>query len=250
MGEVYKARRVDAEYRHEVAIKLVHAVPGASFIGNRLRAERQILASLQHPNIARLLDGGTTAEGVPYLVMELIDGKPINDYCDEQQLDVRARLNLFLQVCAAVQFAHQRMVIHRDLKPSNILVTRDGVPKLLDFGISKILDPRAVPEQTDVTIATLGILTPQYASPEQLLGESVTTASDVYSLGVLLYEILTGSRPYALPDDTSREARVSAIRSEPRRPSAVAANRQLRGDLDRIVLMALRQGARTALRHG
>jgi non-specific serine/threonine protein kinase/serine/threonine-protein kinase len=241
MGEVYKARRVDDEYRHDVAIKLVHALPGASFIGNRLRAERQILASLQHPNIARLLDGGTTAEGVPYLVMELIDGKPITDYCDEHKLDVRARLNLFLQVCAAVQYAHQRMVIHRDLKPSNILVTREGVPKLLDFGISKILHPRAVPERTDVTIATLGILTPQYASPEQLLGEPVTTASDVYSLGVLLYEVLTGTRPYALPDDTSREMRVSAIRSEPRRPSTVAANRQLRGDLDRIVLMALRR---------
>src|SRR6185436_18730793 len=126
---------------HEVAIKLVHAGPGPSIVATRLRAERQILASLQHPHIARLLDGGTTDEGIPYLVMELIDGQPITDYCDGQKLDTAARLRLFIQVCSAVQYAHQRMVIHRDLKPSNILVTREGVPKLLDFGIAKILEP-------------------------------------------------------------------------------------------------------------
>jgi len=193
MGEVYKARRVDDEYQQEVAIKLVHAGPGLSFIGSRLRAERQILAGLEHPNIARLLDGGTTEQGVPYLVMELIDGQPITEYCSQHSLDVAARLKLFIQVCSAVQFAHQRMVIHRDLKPGNVLVTHDGVPKLLDFGISKILEPGTTSGgRADLTIAALGILTPQYASPEQLLGQSVTAASDVYSLGVLLYELLTG----------------------------------------------------------
>jgi non-specific serine/threonine protein kinase/serine/threonine-protein kinase len=245
MGEVYRARRVDDEYQHEVAIKLVHAGPGSSFVGSRLRAERQILASLQHPNIARLLDGGTTETGIPYLVMELIDGQLITDYCDEHRLDTTARLKLFLQVCSAVQYAHQRMVIHRDLKPGNILVTREGVPKLLDFGISKILEPGASTggstRPAEHTIATLGILTPQYASPEQLLGEPVTTASDVYSLGVLLYELLTGVRPYSLPDGITNEQRLAAQGTEPRRPSAVARERRLRGDLDRIVLMALRR---------
>ena len=245
MGEVYKARRVDDEYQQQVAIKLVHGGPGSSFIGSRLRAERQILASLEHPNIARLLDGGTTQEGVPYLVMELIDGQPITEYCDRRELDIAARLRLFVQVCAAVQFAHQRMVIHRDLKPGNVLVTQDGEPKLLDFGISKILEPGAATGgRADPTIATLGILTPQYASPEQLLGESVTAASDVYSLGVLLYELLTGSRPYDVPDHARHEQRVAMLAVEPKRPSLVARQdiqRQLRGDLDKIVLMALRR---------
>ncbi|MEJ0036070.1 MAG: serine/threonine-protein kinase [Gammaproteobacteria bacterium] len=245
MGEVYKARRVDDEYQQQVAIKLVHGGPGSSFIGGRLRAERQILASLEHPNIARLLDGGTTDEGVPYLVMELIDGQVITEYCAERSLDVAARLKLFIQVCSAVQFAHQRMVIHRDLKPGNVLVTRDGVPKLLDFGISKILEPGAVTGgRADLTIATLGILTPQYASPEQLRGEAVTTASDVYSLGVLFYELLTGSRPYDVPDHAPHEQRVAMLGVEPKRPSLVAhkdVQRYLRGDLDKIALMALRR---------
>jgi non-specific serine/threonine protein kinase/serine/threonine-protein kinase len=245
MGEVYRARRVDDEYQQQVAIKLVHGGPGSSFIGSRLRAERQILASLEHPNIARLLDGGTTEEGVPYLVMEFIDGQPITDYCGEQNLDVAGRLKLFIQVCAAVQFAHQRMVIHRDLKPGNVLVTKEGVPKLLDFGISKILEPGATTGgRPELTIATLGILTPQYASPEQLLGEAVTTASDVYSLGVLLYELLTGSRPYDVPDHALHEQRVAMLGNEPKRPSLVApkeVQRALRGDLDKIALMALRR---------
>jgi len=245
MGEVYRARRVDDEYQQQVAIKLVHGGPGSAFIGSRLRAERQILASLEHPNIARLLDGGTTDEGVPYLVMELIDGQPITDYCTQARLDVAGRLKLFLQVCAAVQFAHQRMVIHRDLKPGNVLVTTDGVPKLLDFGISKILDPGATSGgHAEHTIATLGILTPQYASPEQLLGQPVTAASDVYSLGVLLYELLTGSRPYDVPDHAPHEQRLTMLGTEPRRPSLVAQKdiqRHLRGDLDKIALMALRR---------
>ncbi len=258
MGEVYKAIRADAEYQHEVAIKLVHSGRGPSFVGNRFRTERQILASLQHPNIARLLDGGTTSEGITYLVMELIDGQPITDYCDEQGLDTTARVKLFLQVCAAAQYAHQHMVIHRDLKPSNILVTRDGVPKLLDFGIAKILEPGAAPERAGLTVAALGILTPEYASPEQLQGESVTTASDVYSLGVLLYELLTGVRPYEIPAEAPHTARLVAMDSEPKRPSTVVRgtartrsasrdgspeklHRRLRGDLDRVVLMALRK---------
>ena len=245
MGEVYKARRVDDEYQQQVAIKLVHGGPGSSFIGSRLRAERQILASLQHPNIARLFDGGTTEEGVPYIVMELIDGQPITEYCARHNLDIAARLRLFVQVCTAVQFAHQRMVIHRDLKPGNVLVTHDGVPKLLDFGIAKILEPGATTgARADLTIAALGILTPQYASPEQLLGEPVTAASDVYSLGVLLYELLTGSRPYDVPDHALHEQRVAMLRTEPKRPSLVAnqdTQRALRGDLDKIALMALRR---------
>jgi eukaryotic-like serine/threonine-protein kinase len=249
MGEVYRARRVDDEYQQQVAIKLVHGGPGSSFIGSRLRAERQILASLEHPNIARLLDGGTTDEGagtgVPYLVMEFIDGQPITEYCTGSNLDVAARLKLFVQVCAAVQFAHQRMVIHRDLKPGNVLVTKDGVPKLLDFGISKILEPGATTGgRPDLTIATLGILTPQYASPEQLLGQPVTTASDVYSLGVLLYELLTGSRPYDVPDHAPHDQRAAMLDVEPKRPSLVApqnVQRHLRGDLDKITLMALRR---------
>jgi tetratricopeptide (TPR) repeat protein len=245
MGEVYRARRVDDEYQQQVAIKLVHGGPGSAFIGSRLRAERQILASLEHPNIARLLDGGTTDEGVPYLVMEFIDGQPITDYCTQAGLDVAGRLKLFLQVCAAVQFAHQRMVIHRDLKPGNVLVTTDGVPKLLDFGISKILEPGATTGgRAEHTIATFGILTPQYASPEQLLGEPVTTASDVYSLGVLFYELLTGVRPYDVPDHAPHEQRVAMLGTEPKRPSLVAhkdIQRHLRGDLDKIARMALRR---------
>jgi non-specific serine/threonine protein kinase/serine/threonine-protein kinase len=270
MGEVYRAVRTD-EFTQEVAIKLVRASsPGASpFIAERLRTERQILASFNHPNIARLLDGGTTDEGVPYLVMELIEGQPITAYCDALKLSASARLGLFIEVCEAVQYAHQRMVIHRDLKPSNILVTAEGGPKLLDFGIAKILEPSAFAGHGDTTITALRLLTPSYASPEQLAGQTVTAASDVFSLGVILHELLTGVRPFSRTDRPERGAGVpeELITTLPRRPSSLfretgrrrapdapdldalcglrgatpqKLRKQLQGDLDNIILMALR----------
>jgi eukaryotic-like serine/threonine-protein kinase len=215
MGEVYQAIRADGQYDKRVAIKLVRAGWDTSSILDRFRHERQILASLDHPNIARLLDGGTTEEGVPYLVMELIEGIPIDQYCDNNNLNVTERLQLFGQVCAAVQYAHQRLVIHRDIKPSNILVTGEGVPKLLDFGIAKILDPSAGAETTMVRP-----MTPEYASPEQIRGEAITTATDVYSLGVVLYRLLAGRSPYPESTRTPIEFARIICEAEPLRPSA------------------------------
>src|SRR5262245_17224311 len=182
MGTVYRAARADGQYEKQVAVKLVRSGHDTTSVVERFRHERQILASLDHTNIARLLDGGTTEDGIPYLVMELIEGTPIDEYCNQHALSISKRLEIFRQVCSAVQYAHQRLVIHRDIKPGNILVTSEGTPKLLDFGIAKILDPGGASEAT-----MLHPLTPEYASPEQIRGEAITTATDVYSLGVVLY---------------------------------------------------------------
>src|SRR5690349_193779 len=197
MGAVYLAER-DDEFRQQVAIKLVKRGMDSEFVLRRFRNERQILAALNHPNIARLLDGGTTTDGRPYFVMEYIEGKPITEYADQQRLSTAERLQLFQEVCAAVHYAHQNLVIHRDIKPSNILVTADGTPKLLDFGIAKLLNPDLAAHTLEATAVAIRLMTPEYASPEQVKGEAITTASDVYSLGVLLYELLTGHCPYRL----------------------------------------------------
>ena len=266
MGEVYRAFRADDQYRKEVALKIVRAGQDSGFVLSRFKSERQILANLEHPNIARLLDGGTTEEGIPYFVMELIEGMPITEYCDAKKLGIADRLELFSQVCAAVQYAHQGLIIHRDIKPANILVTADGTPKLLDFGIAKILASESSAGSTE-TLATFRILTPRYASPEQIKGEPMTTASDVYSLGVVLYELLTGQSPYGSARGTSGEFAEAACQNEPPKPSFVVCRsarsdgesggpavlselrggsperlrKQLRGDLDNVVLMALRK---------
>lgn len=217
MGEVYRAGRADGQYEKEVAIKLVRGGYDTAAVLDRFRHERQILASLDHPNIARLLDGGTTDEGIPYLVMELIVGTPIDQYCEAHGLNITERLRLFLQVCLAVQYAHQRLVIHRDIKPGNILVTKEGVPKLLDFGIAKILDPAS---SSETTIASP--MTPEYASPEQIRGEPITTATDVYSLGVVLYQLLAGRSPYpAAKTRTPHEFARAICEFEPERPSLI-----------------------------
>jgi serine/threonine protein kinase len=176
MGEVYKAFRADDQYKKQVAIKLVRTGQDSDFVVNRFKNERQILASLDHPNIARLLDGGTTENGVPYFVMELIEGLPIDEYCDTHKLPITERLKLFVQVCSAVQYAHQHLFIHRDIKPSNVLVTSEGVPKLLDFGIAKILEGSAVAAQFEPTLTFFRVLTPGYASPEQAKGATITTS--------------------------------------------------------------------------
>ena len=272
MGEVYRALRADEQYKKEVAIKLVRAGRDSSLFLRRFRNERQILASLDHPNIARLLDGGTTQEGDPYLVMELIEGQPINEYCDQRKLTISARLKIFLEVCSAVQYAHSRLIVHRDIKPSNVLVTAQGIPKLLDFGIAKILDPSDGTEGVEATL-TLRMLTPAYASPEQIRAEPITTASDVYSLAVVLYQLLTGRLPYDVTTRTPEGMLRAVLETEAGKPSgtvgraeaeaaarggkgssaAVSAmrgttperlRRRLRGDLDNIVLMALRKEPR------
>ncbi|MFL6213683.1 MAG: protein kinase domain-containing protein [Blastocatellia bacterium] len=265
MGAVYLAERDDAEFKHQVAIKLVKRGMDTEFVLRRFRNERQILAALNHPNIARLLDGGTTNDGRPYFVMEYIEGKPITEYADQQRLSTPERLQLFQEVCAAVHYAHQNLVIHRDLKPSNILVTADGTPKLLDFGIAKLLNPELAAHTLEATAVAIRLMTPEYASPEQVKGEAITTASDVYSLGVLLYELLTGHRPYRLNSHAPHEVARVVCEEEPRLPSDAATRRrsdtatlsqspsvtasprpqvaasQLKGDLDNIVLMAMRK---------
>jgi serine/threonine protein kinase len=262
MGDVFRARREDEHYQQEVAVKILRSGLQETEALHRFLIERQILARLEHPNIARLYDGGSTEDGRPYLVMELVDGLPVDEYCDRHQLTVDQRLDLFQRICGAVQYAHQNLLVHRDLKPGNILVTAAGEPKLLDFGIAKRLE-RGPATQPDLTQTGSRIMTPSYASPEQVKGEPITTASDVYSLGVLLYGLLAGRGPYRngtgrLPHEIER----AICEQQPERPSVAlfrpggpsaeeiararcsrpqALRRRLQGDLDNIVLMALRK---------
>jgi eukaryotic-like serine/threonine-protein kinase len=272
MGTVYLAERADGLYRKSVAVKLARCGTGSDFIIQRFRNERRILASLDHPNIARLLDGGATEDGVPYFVMEYVYGKSIVQYCEDNALPIRERLNLFLSVCSAVAYAHQCSIVHRDIKPSNILVSSEGLPKLLDFGIAKLLEPEPS-SNGDSTATALRLMTPEYASPEQVRGDPVTPASDVYALGVLLYQLLTGRLPYRLKSRQPHELAHAICEQEPEKPSTAVtipeearntSNRQmtaltgksagrsqrvelkklrklLDGDLDRIVLMALQK---------
>ena len=228
MGTVYLAVRADNQFNQRAAIKLLKRGMDTDFILRRFRNERQILAALNHPNIARLLDGGTTDDGLPYFVMEYIEGLPIHRYCDTERLGVAERLKMFRQVCAAVAYAHEHQVIHRDIKPRNILVTpstdgKDGTPKLLDFGIAKILDPDLAYDTLVPTATAMRMMTPEYASPEQARGEPVTGASDQYSLGVLLYELLTGQRPHQLRHRPPQEIARIISEQEPERPSEVVA---------------------------
>jgi eukaryotic-like serine/threonine-protein kinase len=260
MGVVYRAERADAAFRMPAAIKVVRSGGSSHEIFRRFVQERETLAALDHPNIARLLDGGTTPQGQPYLVMELVDGVPIDRYCDERKLTIDARLDLFRLVCDAVRYAHQALVVHRDIKPDNILVTRDGTPKLLDFGVAKLLSQDERPSSPD-ELAASWLLTPEYASPEQIRGRQVTTTADVYSLGVLLYVLLTGERPYVLSGRTPAALQAQLDDVTPGRPSAVATSgpnslqraversttparlaARLDGDLDAIVARALEPG--------
>ena len=277
MGAVYLAERADGKFSQRVALKLLKREMNTSAIRRRFRREREILASLDHPNIARLLDAGTTADKIPFLAMEYVDGLPIDEYCERNELGLEERLELFRKVCSVVDFAHRSLVIHRDLKPSNILVTGDGTPKLLDFGISKIVSDES---DNTATVTRLGVMTPSYASPEQLRSESVTTAADIYSLGVILYQLLCGHRPFESRESDLKEILKAVSDIDPPLPSAMAqtetgppsgsgwqsngnlaavghtepANGQvtsprtvsikpqyLRGDLDNIVLKALKK---------
>ncbi len=242
-GAVYLATRDDGEFTKTVAIKLLRPGLTSVEIVRRFRNERQILAAIDHPYIAKLLDGGSTSDGLPFVVMEYIDGLPIDVYCEERQLSVGDRLRLFCKVCGAVQFAHQNLVIHRDIKPGNILVTGDGTPKLLDFGIAKLVNPRALSPRLDVTAVDSRPMTPEYASPEQIRGEPITTASDVYLLGVLLYRLLTGQRPYQPRTEDLADLASAICNQEPIPPSEAGDRRarSLKGDLDNIILKALRK---------
>ena len=279
MGAVYRAIRADGQYRQQVALKIVRAELGADLVASRFKNERQILASLDHPNIARIMDGGTTVDGIPYFVMELVDdqnggGLPITDYCDKHKLSIDERLKLFRTVCSAVHYAHQHLVVHRDIKPTNILITAEGVPKLLDFGIAKILDPSLLTENATLTAAGVWMMTPEYASPEQLRGETITTATDVYSLGLILYQLLAGHPAYRFASHLLHEVTRTILETEPEKPSTAVRRakdadtkdefhkdpaltpelisslrgdspeklqRRLAGDLDNIALTAIRK---------
>lgn len=244
MGMVYLAERDDEQYKSEVAVKLVRRGLDTDLILNRFYRERQALARLQHPHIARLLDGSTTEDGLPYIVMEYVAGSRITDFCRERGLSVAQRLTLFLDVCKAVDYAHRQFVVHRDLKPGNILVTEAGEVKLLDFGICKLL--QAQPQYGDQTMENAPApLTPDYASPEQIKGDPITVASDVYSAAAVLYELLTGVKPHRIESYTIRGIERGICETEITRPSLAAADRaqarQLRGDLDNILLHALQK---------
>ena len=219
MGTVYRAERDDGEFAQEVAVKIIATPVSHADAARRFRAERQILASLRHPHIVSLMDGGVTLDGHAYLVMEYVDGVPIATYCADRALPLADRLQLFGAVCSAVHHAHRHSVVHRDLKPANILVTAEGVPKVLDFGVAKLLDASA-PAGATVTSVGPGPLTPNYASPEQLRGLPVTTSSDVYALGVLLYELVAGARPYETEGKPLDEVMRLVVETEPARPSA------------------------------
>jgi serine/threonine protein kinase len=258
MGAVYLGVRADDAFRKRVALKILPPGSEGKELVRRFRTERQILAALDHPNIAKLLDGGTTGDGLPYFVMEYIEGKPIDAFCDDARYGVDERLALFRTVCAAVQFAHQNLVLHRDLKPANILVGAAGTPKLLDFGIAKLLNPE-LGSTIEPTAVGKRLVTPRFASPEQLAGEPVATASDVFSLGVLLYHLLAGRSPHRIHRDDPVEIIRAVCEGEPEPPSTVfleggdelaAASkargaepgklrRKLAGDLDAVVLKAL-----------
>jgi eukaryotic-like serine/threonine-protein kinase len=275
MGTVYLAERDDDQFEQQVAIKLIKRGMDTDQIIRRFRKERQILADLNHPNIVRLLDGGVTEDGLSFLVMEYVEGMSIDEYADTHQLSTDKRLKLFREVCTAVHYAHLRKVIHRDLKPSNILITSTGTPKLLDFGIAKLLDTRGGTDSPALTVTALRVMTPEYASPELLRGLALTVSSDVYSLGVLLYELLTGERPFEFKSRVPQEIFQTILETEPRLPSEVATARkleplaenqatsnrtqqprdltasphpapttqatQLKGDLDNIVLMSIQK---------
>jgi eukaryotic-like serine/threonine-protein kinase len=269
MGAVYRAVRADGMFEKQVAVKLIRRGLSTDFFVSRFKNERQILAGLQHPNIASLLDGGVTEEGLPYVVLEFVAGVPIDEYCVRHDLSITDRLRLFRTVCSAVQYAHQNLIVHRDLKPGNILVTEDGVPKLLDFGIAKILDPGEEDTSRDRTLTVMRIMTPDFASPEQVRGDPITTSSDIYSLGVILYVLLAGRRPYRIPSTAPHEIVKAICDTDPEKPSTAVTrfekpehalklgsrgsgkeqtdiqrkklHRALSGDLDNIVLMALRK---------
>lgn len=256
MGTVHEAVRADDEYRHRVAVKFLRQSAEGPLALRRFRAERQILASLQHANIATLLDGGVTPDGLPYFVMEHIGGEPITRWCDARQLTIDARLELFTQVCAAVRAAHQKLIVHRDLKPGNILVTTEGTVKLLDFGIAKLMRESEGSALATATGVGQRAFTPEYAAPEQLRGQTVDTTADVYALGVVLGELLTGRRPFDLLGKSAGEMERIVTEQPAPRPStllsgtrwqllaersALRAQRAIEGDLDAIVLMALRK---------
>ena len=253
MSEVYKAVRDDDEYHKEVAVKVLRRGYDSSSLLRHFKVEKQILATLDHPNIARLLDGGSTEEGLPYLVMDYIKGRPMDEYCAHHRLGVIARLELFRTLCTAVQYVHQHLMVHGDLKGSNVLVADDGTVKLLDFGIAKLLNPTPALRAADPKATALVALTPEYASPEQIRGGPITTASDVYSLGVLLFRLLTGVLPHRAPNGFSYDLAVRICDTEPP-PLSLAAKqnesaetagfwRQLAGDLDDIVRMTLQKDA-------